>query len=157
MKEFILFLHPMLAVFGVITAVWVMVEGLNASKKNLKRINRASLLTALFMVLTWITSGYWYIAYYAADKALILKGPWAFAHNLLMESKEQVFFAILILSLLLPIISYKNNLETNKSARTLILGVAILIVLSSLALEGAGATISYAVRMSLLGVPAGAP
>lgn len=141
----------MLAVFGVITAVWAFVEVLNISEKNLKRINTAGILTAIFMVLTWITSGFWYITYYAADKALILKGPWSFAHNLLMESKEHVFFIILILSLLLPIVSIKNNLIENKSARTLVLAITTIIILGSLMLEGAGAVISFAVRMSLLG------
>ena len=86
----------MFGVFGVIAAVWVFVEVLNISEKNLKRINTACITVALLMVLTWITSGYWYIVYYAGDKALILKGPWAFAHNLIMESKEHVFFVVLI-------------------------------------------------------------
>ncbi|OGG76389.1 hypothetical protein A2950_00050 [Candidatus Kaiserbacteria bacterium RIFCSPLOWO2_01_FULL_55_19] len=151
MKEFILFLHPMFAVFGVIATVWVLVEVLNASEKNLKRISAASITAALFMVLTWITSGYWYIVYYATDKALILKGPWAFAHTLVMETKEHVFFSILILALFLPMITLRNNLATNASARKLVYVVAVLIILSSLALEGAGALISFAVRMSLLG------
>ena len=151
MKEFILFLHPMLGVFGIITAVWVFVEVLNISERNLKRINTASLLTTLFMVLTWITSGYWYIVYYATDKALILKGPWAFAHDLIMESKEHVFFVVLILSLFLAIITRNENLLENKSSRSLVLTVAVLIILISLAIEGGGAVISFAVRMSLLG------
>lgn len=141
----------MFAVFGVIASVWVFVEVLNASEKNIKRINTASILVAFFMVITWVTSGFWYITYYATDKALILKGPWAFAHNLIMESKEHVFFNILILSLFLPVIAYTNKLATNKSARILMFVVIALIILSSLALEGAGATISFAVRMSLLG------
>ena len=143
----------MLAVLGVITAVWVFVEVLNVSEKNLKRINMANILTAVFMFFTWVTSGYWYITYYAADKALILKGPWAFAHSLVMETKEHVFFATLILALLLPIVSYRNNLNQNKPARTLILWLAALVVLTSLALEGAGAVISFAVRMSMVAPP----
>jgi hypothetical protein len=154
MKEFILFLHPMLAVFGVITAVWVFVEALNVSEKNLKRITTANVLTAVFMFFTWVTSGYWYITYYAADKALILKGPWAFAHTLVMETKEHVFFATLVLALLMPIVSYRNNINQNKSARRLILWLAALVVLTSLALEGAGAIISFAVRMSMVAPPA---
>lgn len=151
MKEFLLFLHPTLAVFGVLASVWVFVEVLNISEKNQRRIERASLLVTLFMVLTWITSGFWYIVYYAADKALILKGPWPFAHSIIMESKEHLFFGILILALFLPIISRKNDLLNNPSARFLILTVTVLIVLCSLLLEGSGAVISFAVRMSLLG------
>ncbi len=151
MKEFLLFLHPALAVFGVISAVWVFVETLNVSEKNLKRIDFSSMLVAVFMTLTFITSGFWYITYYASDKALILKGPWAFAHTILMESKEHIFFGIFLLALFLPFISRRNNLLENTSARSFILIISVLIVLSSLLLESAGATISFAVRMSLIG------
>lgn len=151
MKEALLFLHPALAVFGVIASVWVFVEVLNASEQNRKRINVSSMLVAIFMVLTWITSGFWYITYYSVDKALILKGPWAFAHTILMESKEHIFFGILILALFLPFISRRNNVAENASARILLLTLSVLIILSSLLLESAGATISFAVRMSLLG------
>lgn len=140
----------MLAVIGVLAAVWVLVETLNASPSNVKRINKASMVVAASMVLTWITSGYWYVTYYASDKALILKGPWAFAHSLVMESKEHIFFMILVLALFLPFVTMKNDLVTNKSARTLVVVVTALIILSALALEGAGAVISFAVRMSLL-------
>lgn len=150
MKEFILFLHPIFSVFGVITTVWVLVEILNTSDRNSKRISVASVMTSLFMTLTWITSGYWYIVYYATDKTLILKGPWAFAHSLVMETKEHVFFSILILSLLLPMIALRNNLATNKPARMLVYVVTVLIIFSAIALEGTEALISFAVRMSLL-------
>jgi len=149
MEQFILILNLMFAIFGFITTVWFFVEILNISENNLKRINIASFSTTIFMIFTWITSGYWYIVYYASDKALILKGPWAFAHSLIMESKEHIFFIILILSLFLPIISIKNNLLNNKKARSLVLVLASLIIFSSLMLEIAGAIISFAVRMSL--------
>ncbi len=150
MKEFILFLHPMLAVFGIIFSVWTFVEVLNISEKNSKRITFVSVLVAISMLLTWITSGFWYISYYATDKAIILKGPWAFAHSLIMESKEHIFFSVLILSLYVPIISMRNNIVTNKSAQSLMLVVTTLIILLSLALEGAGAIISFGVRMGLI-------
>lgn len=150
MKEIFLLLHPALGVLSIIAAVWVIVEAINASESSLKRIKGAALISAILMFLTWITSGYLYVLYYAAEKAIILKGPWPFAHNLFMESKEHIFFMTLVLSLLLPIAARMNNLVESKQARILLITIAGLIVLSGLALEGAGAMISLGVKMGLL-------
>lgn len=150
MKEIILFLHPMLGVFGVIAAFWVIIETLNAGEKNQKRIHFASVSTAVFMVLTWIASGYWYVTYYAADKAIILNGPWAFAHSLVMETKEHLFFVTLVLALFLPIVTFGNNLVSNRSARIVVYTVSAFIILSAMALEGAGGILTMGVKLGLL-------
>jgi hypothetical protein len=150
MKEIFLLLHPALGVLSVIAAVWVIAETINASTTNLKRIQTAALISAVLMFLTWITSGYLYVLYYAAEKAIILNGPWSFAHTIIMESKEHLFFMTLVLSFLLPIATRMNNIIESKQARILIITIAGLIVLSGLALEGAGAMISLGVKMGLL-------
>ena len=150
MKEAILLLHPTLAMLSVISAIWVIVETLNASPSNLNRIKKASFLVAGFMFLTWVVAGYYYVNFYAPDKAIILKGSWKFAHNLIMESKEHLFFMTLILSFLLPIVARANDIVKNKQSRKLIISVASLIVLSSLMLEGAGSIIAMGVKMGLL-------
>ena len=150
MKEVILLMHPMLGVLGIVCAIWVVVETLNASIKNKDRLRFASLLVPIFMSLTWIVSGYWYVTYYAVDKAVILKGPWAFAHNIFMETKEHMFFVTLVLSILLPLITYYNNLVTNKSARQLVYVVAGIIILTGMAIEGAGGVISMAAKLGFI-------
>ena len=142
-------IHPTTGALAILAAVWVFVEVLNASEQNLLRVWCSSITTTVLMVITWIVGGYWYVVYYAADKATILAGPWPFAHNLVMETKEHLFFVTLILSFLLPIVVKTNDLARNRGARTLVLTIAALIVLSSFATEGAGAFISMAVRMGL--------
>jgi len=102
------------------------------------------------MVITCVVGGYWYVTYYAADKAIILAGPWPMAHTVVMEFKEHLFFATLILSLLLPIVIWSNNIVSNRGVRMLVLVIAALVVLTSFAIEGAGAMISMAVRMGLI-------
>ncbi len=149
MKEFLLFLHPTFGILGAFAAIWFLVEVINVSPTNLRRIRLASLTTMLAMVITWISSGYWYVTYYPADKAIILKSSWAFAHKLIMESKEHVFFITLVLCLLLPIVAWRNNFLTNKSVRVLACIIALLIFLSAFALEGAGGVISTGVRIGL--------
>ena len=150
MKDIILLMHPMFGVLGAISAVWVFIETLNAREENQKRIRCASVLVALFMVIVWIVGGYWYVVYYGADRVMILKGPWAFAHNIFMETKEHLFFVTLVLALYLPLVTFKNNLVTNRSARMVVLTVSALIVLSAMVIEGAGGVISMGVKLGLV-------
>ena len=150
MKEIILMLHPTFGVLGIISAFWVLVETLNASDKNRNRICIASIFVTVFMVLTWIAGGYWYVVHYAVDKAVILKGPWPFAHNFFMETKEHLFFMTLVLSLFLPMVVWMNNLASNRSARIVVFTVTAFIILSALALEGAGSVIAMGVKLGLV-------
>jgi len=149
-KELLLFLHPAFGVFGIFSALWVFVDALNANEHNIKRIRIASFCVAFFMVATWIVGGYWYVTFYGAEKAIILKGPWSFAHNLFMEVKEHLFFAVLLLSLYLPVVAIGNNIYKNKVAKKMMLTVAGLIIVFSLLLESAGAIINSGVKLSLL-------
>jgi len=161
MRELLLMVHPTTGVLAMLCALWVFVEALNASPvrsiasngasaRNRSRLLWGSMLTAVLMVATLISGGYWYVVYYAADKAIILNSAWPFAHSILMEIKEHLFFATLILSVLLPIVVRTNDLALNRGARMLTLVISALIILSSLAFEGAGAVISMAVRVGLL-------
>jgi hypothetical protein len=57
-------------------SVWVLVEALNASEANQQRIQAAACTTAVCVVLAYVAGGYWYVSFYSAEKAAILKGPW---------------------------------------------------------------------------------
>jgi len=83
---------------------------------------------------------------------MILKGPWPFAHNLFMETKEHLFFATAILAFLLPI-ACREELYANAIARKLVLSVSAMVVITGLALEGAGAVIDHGVKVALLRGP----
>lgn len=48
-------------------------------------------LKAMCMAGPWICGGYWYVHFYPAEKTLIPNGPWPFAHNLFMETREHFF------------------------------------------------------------------
>jgi hypothetical protein len=148
-KELILMLHPTFGVLAMIAAVWVFVETLNASEGNVARIRRVAMITAILIWLTYIVAGYFYILYYGDDKAIIKAGPWPFAHGLFMESKEHLFFMVLLLASFLPIAA-SGDLVRKASARTVVLWSSGLIVLMGLAMEGAGALISMGAKVGLL-------
>ena len=148
MNELILMAHVLFGVGCLITTVCVFVDVLNASATNQLRIRIMSRLAAVFMWLAFVVAGYWYVVFYKTDKA-IMKGPWPFAHNFFMESKEHLVILLLMLVTYLPIAA-AGNLAANKDARRVVLWVAGIIVLLALMMEGDGAFIAMGVKMGLL-------
>lgn len=149
MENVLLLIHPALGGLATLSALWVFVDTLNARDATQSRIKNVSLLCAVLMWLTYLFGGYWYLVYYAADKAIIKGGPWPFGHNFFMETKEHVFLMLLLLATYLPIAA-SANLAGNKEARKVVLWVAGLIVPVSLSMEGSGAILSIAVKVGLL-------
>src|SRR6185437_11131082 len=91
-SDLILLGHAACGVLGSIAALWVFVEALNATPDSAPRLRAAGLIGAVAMGGAWVLGGYWYVRFYPAEKAMILKGPWPFAHNIFMETKEHLFF-----------------------------------------------------------------
>jgi hypothetical protein len=149
MTELVLMAHVLFGVGCLLTTVWVFVETLNASAANQLRIQRMSCAAAVFMWLAFVVAGYWYVTAYAADKAVILKGPWPFAHSVFMETKEHLVILLLMLATYLPITA-AGNLAASPGARRVVLWVAGMIVLLALTTEGEGALIAMGVKMGLL-------
>ena len=149
MSDIILFAHPTFGVLGIMAAVWILVEALNASEANQGRIRVASYAVTICFIAAWILGGFWYVNYYYAEKAVILKGPWPFAHNLFMETKEHLFFIPLILALYLPIVAARR-LASNAAARAMVMVVSAFIILNGLAIEGAGAIINYGAKVAFI-------
>lgn len=148
-KELILMLHPTFGVLAMIAAVWVFVETMNVSDANIARLRKASMLTAILIWLAYIVGGYWYVVFYGGDKAIIKAGPWPFAHGLFMETKEHLFFMLLLLATFLPIAAY-GDVVKKQVTKKLVLWTSALVVLMGLGMEGAGAIISMGVKVALL-------
>jgi hypothetical protein len=149
MNEIILMGHVLFGVACIVATVWVFVDVLNANEQNLNRTKWMSRAAAVFMWLSFCIGGYWYVVFYHVDKAIILKGPWPFAHNLVMETKEHLVIMLLLLATYLPIAA-AQNLAANKNARRLVLWVAAVIPLLGLMIEGEGAIIAMGVKVALL-------
>ncbi|MFB9263271.1 hypothetical protein ACFFWD_08825 [Bradyrhizobium erythrophlei] len=147
MNDLILFAHPTLGVLGIMASVWVLVEALNASEANQQRVQMAAGTAAFCIILAYVVGGYWYVNFYAPEKAAILKGPWPFAHNFFMETKEHVFFGLLVLAILLPIAA-RQKLAESWSAKAMTIAVAVLVIGNSLAMEGAGAVINHGAKLA---------
>jgi K+ transporter len=149
MVQFIMMLHVLFGMLFIIGAVWLYVDVLNASEANKDRIKRLSFAVAIFMWLAYLIGGYWYVIYYNAEKAVILKGPWAFSHSFFMEVKEHVILMLVLLATFIPMIA-SHNLSVNRAARKAMLWTTGLAILIGMAMDGAGAIIGVGVKMGLL-------
>lgn len=148
--------HVIFGVFGILFALWVAVEAANSSEANQRRLKLASIGTTLFLWLTYLIGGWWYVVYYGAavsnsDKSIILAGPWKWSHSFFMETKEHIFFMMLFLSILLPIVTFRNQIFKDTKVRNLTIVIALTIVVLGLGMEGFGAMISKGIKMSLMG------
>jgi hypothetical protein len=149
MTELILMAHVAFGMACMLTTVWIFVDVLHASDTSQARIRNLCRAAAVFMWLAFCTAGYWYVVFYKVDKAIILKGPWPFAHSFFMETKEHLVIMLLLLVTYLPIAA-NNNLLANQDARRVVLWVAGAIVLLALMMEGEGAIIAMGVKVALL-------
>jgi hypothetical protein len=154
-KELSTMPHVVFGVFGIIAAVWVAVEAANSSEGNRIRLKIASIGTTIFMLLSYLIGGWWYVVYYGvagrSDKNIILAGPWKWSHSFFMEAKEHIFFMLIILSIMLPVVVFRNEIFKDKNIRNLTIVIALTIAFLGLGMEGFGAMITKGVKMSLLG------
>jgi hypothetical protein len=141
--------HVLCGVACLVTSVWVFVDVLNFSEGNQGRIRKMSCAGAVFMWLAFLIGGYWYVCFYKADKAIILKGPWPFAHSFFMETKEHLVIMLLMLATYLPITA-AGSLSASKEARRMVLWVTGTMALLALMMEGEGAVIAMGVKVGLL-------
>lgn len=149
MNEILLLGHVFFGVACLLSTLWVFVETLNASAANQHRIRLASYAAAAFMWLAFLVGGRFYVTAYAPDKAVILKGPWPFAHEIVMETKEHLVIMLLLLATYLPLTT-AARLATNPDARRLVLWVSGLTALLALTMEGEGGLIAMGVKLGLL-------
>jgi len=149
MNEIILMSHVLFGLGCMVAAVWLFVDVLQVSEGNLARIRGVSWCAAGLMWIAFMIAGYWYVVSYKVDKAIILKGPWPFAHNVVMETKEHLVIMLLLLVTYLPIAA-ADDLAGSKDARKLMLWVTGIIALLALAMDGEGGFIAMGVKVGLL-------
>jgi hypothetical protein len=145
----ILMLHVLFGMLCLIGSLWVFVDTLHANPGNLARIRTISILVAVVMWIAYLVAGYWYIVFYPRDKAIILKGPWPFSHNVFMETKEHLVIMLLLTATFLPIAA-KGRLASSRPARSVVLWTSGLIVALALIADSFGAVIGMGVKAGLL-------
>jgi hypothetical protein len=148
-SDVILLAHAAFGVTGCLAAIWVFVEALNARPANGVRIQTAAQVVAVMHGRRMALRRILVRSLLSRGKGTNSPGPWPFAHNVFMGTKEHLFFVTAILAFLFPITA-RENLYSNSAARALVLSVAALIAITGLAVEGAGAVIDHGVKLALL-------
>lgn len=149
MREALLFIHPTLGVLGILSALWVFVEALKIDELRLWRMRIVSLIGAGLFILTWFSGGIWDAYFYEADREIMEKGSWAFIGGTTMEFKEHYFVLVLMLALYLPVLTFATDSRNPAPTRWPTLIVAAFVVLTGLAMEGAGAFLAGSVHIGM--------
>jgi len=145
----ILMAHVLFGVLCLVGSLWVFVDTLSARAGTVARIRTVSVAVAAAMWVAYLAAGYWYIDFYSADKALILKGPWPWAHDVVMETKEHLVIMLLLLATYLPIAA-RGRLASSRSARAVVLWTSGLVFGLALTADSLGALIGMGVKVALL-------
>lgn len=145
-------LHAFLGEFAVFAFLWVFVELFNPNKDSLARIKLISMIGVVFLFLSWVVGGYYYLNAYGSNvKPLIKAGPQPWAHLVFTETKEHIFLFLPFMGLLafLMIQSQGDNLIKEKKTRHAIQLVCLMVVLIGLSMAGMGYMISTGARAAL--------
>ncbi|MEK7720823.1 MAG: hypothetical protein AAB359_00375 [Elusimicrobiota bacterium] len=150
-EQMLIMPHVLFGLLGILAAVWALVEALNAGEANRFRLKISGIATGVFMWLSYLFGGYWYVTYYKADKAVIVKGPMSWAHTFGMEVKEHIFFVLLLLSMYLSVVIFNNDVSTDKKTRNLAVLVSVLIVTLGLGMEGLADLVNAGIKLGFMG------
>lgn len=102
-----------------------------------------------FFFLSWITGGYYYVAYYGSSvKPVIKAGPAPWAHSVIMETKEHLFLLLPFLSLVvaLAVWSLGGDLDQRPRLKKSLAGLSQWILILAVLMSVGGTIISSAVR-----------
>ncbi|MCB2155908.1 hypothetical protein KQI84_13580 [bacterium] len=140
--------HVVFGVLGTFAAFAVYIETLGSDPDG-RRLRLFSAATALLIWLAFLAGGAFYVTLYGPDKAIILDGPWPWAHKVVMETKEHWAILLPLLASALPLVVAEKALRTSPGNLRVARAMAGLIVFLGLAMEGFGAILSYGIRLGL--------
>lgn len=134
--------HVFFALLALLSAT-ALLTALYTGSTNKGLIKVLAISTAAFVWISWLAVIYVYTVEYPVDRAVIVKYPQTeLAHEFGMEVKEHMFYTGLVLSTLLPIISF---VELEKS-RKILMWITVLVILGGIAMELLGGWISIAAK-----------
>jgi hypothetical protein len=146
----ILMTHVLFGVLGTLVVVALFFDVLNLSQANINRVKQLCLATVVLFALSYLVGGYWYVVHYAPEKALIVAGPWPWAHKFFMEVKEHLFFILLVLSFYLPFLIYNDKLLENAGLKKITLTVLGVMLVLGITMDGFGAIIAMGAKVATL-------
>lgn len=153
---FLMGIHVFFADLAMLGYLWVFVDLLNPiSDEKIARARNIALFSLIFIILTWVTAGYYYVVYYPADRAVIkASSVWDWGHKIIMETKEHVFFFAPVLAFVVYFVLYAlgAELKNNDDARKAVQILAVVMIIGNLLLISMGSLIAFSYRGALEGL-----
>lgn len=143
--------HVFTAIVTMILAVLMFSESLWGGSSE--RLKLYGLGLIVFSVLTYLLAGWWYVVYYGADKAIIKAGEMAWAHTIIMETKEHAFISGFWLSIVLGLFGYFSTEEQLKDPnfRKTVALLSVTLILGTIVLDAMGGIIVAGLKVGLGG------
>ncbi len=158
-NELLILGHATVGSLATLTSVWLLVELFHAKDGNVQRIKYLSVLVNIFIWLSYIVGGWYYVYDYSTLDKYIIKGStdlgfsgslWKFAHAFFTESKEHFFFLGIVMALYLLLLAYRSSFVADKSTRQTMTVLVAFLVVGGLVLEGWGAIMAMGVRLGMV-------
>jgi len=147
-------LHAAAGELGALAFLWVIIDLANKRGGGYLRAKYVSLGGFILLFASWFLSGSYYVTHYGnVVKPVIKGGSLAWAHSIIMETKEHIFIFLPILALFtfIVLLSFPKWVESNGLPRKSIYATCILIIVLGFAMVGFGYIISTAARATLGG------
>ncbi|MGQ9718897.1 MAG: hypothetical protein ACUVWK_03525 [Nitrososphaerales archaeon] len=142
--------HAFFGLLALICGVWLFAE-LRKDQVDVRTVKFLSLAIAAVVWIAWLTGGFWYVQYYPIDRAVINAGAMPYAHSVVMETKEHIFYIGLLVATTLPLYAYglSNALATRDGGmKKFLIALVVIVVVGGIALESMGGLISIAAKYS---------
>ena len=152
MVSLLIGIHAALGELGGIGFLWVLIELLYPTPQRIRQAKTVALISVIFLFLSWMTSGYYYVNVYGNDvKPLIKEGPQPWAHGIFMETKEHIFLFLPFLSLFsfFTLHTYERELMKNKKLRTSLILLCLFIFALVFTAGAMGYLVSSGARAAL--------
>ena len=143
--------HVFTAIIAMLTVTMMFGESLWGG--SAKRMRFYGIVLLLSLALTYILAGWWYVVYYGADKSIIIGGAMAWAHTVVMETKEHIFisgFWLMVVLGLFGINSTDEQMQNDNYKRSVAL-LALTSILGVIVLDAMGGIIVAGLKAGLLG------
>lgn len=140
--------HILLGIAAIALSVFVLVA-LFRDKVNLKALKISSILSLLGFLGSWITGGYYYVNYYGSNvKPVIKAGDYAWAHKVIMETKEHVFLFLPFLATVVVLIIWilGDKLDEDRELKHAFVWLVLIWVILGVVITLMGPVISGAYR-----------
>ena len=139
--------HVFFSLLIIIACGYLLAE-LRRKEVDYRLIYNLSLAIAVLLWITWITAGWYYVLHYGVDKAVIKAGAMDWAHKVVMETKEHIFYTGLVLGTALPLAVHNLKEKIKKGEGKLIFHMILALIIGDLFLDLLGGAISIAAKYS---------